>query len=119
MPIGSRRTIEVKPGRYSPATWPGMRAHRAGEEAVAVDDRRDLVVEHGVDRLAAVQRFERGELLGLGLDAVGDLQEIAGALRRRRARPGGEGLLGGGDRRLDLRLAGLRQVEDGLAGLAD
>ena len=88
MPIGSRRTIEVKPGRYSPAICPGMRAHRAGEEAVAIDDRRDLVVEHRVDRLAAIQRFERRERLGLGLDAIGDLEEIAGALGRRRARPG-------------------------------
>ena len=24
MPIGSRRIIEVWPGRYSPATWPGI-----------------------------------------------------------------------------------------------
>ena len=65
MPIGSRRIIEVWPGRYSPATGAGHGAHRAGEEAEAIDDRRDLVVEHGVDRLAAVQRFERGEGFGL------------------------------------------------------
>ncbi len=44
-----------------------------------------------------------GEILGLGLDALGDLQQVDGALGRRGARPGGEGLFGGGDGGLDLR----------------
>ena len=65
MPIGSRRTIEVWPGRYSPATGAVHDAHGAGEEAVAIDDGRDFVVEHGVDRLAAVQRFQRREAFGV------------------------------------------------------
>ncbi len=66
---GSRRIIEVWPGRYSPATGPVQGANGTGEEAAAIDDRGDLVIEHGVDRLAAVQRFQRGEALRLLLDA--------------------------------------------------
>ncbi len=103
MPTGSRRIIEV-----------------------AVDDRRDLVVLHGVDRLAAVQRLERGEAVGLRLDPVGDLEQIGRALRGGRARPRRKGLLGRCDGRLDLPLVRLGQgenrrtrprVEDRLLGL--
>jgi hypothetical protein len=47
-------------------------AHRPGEEAVAIDDGRDFVIAGGIDRLAAVQRLQRGEGVGLGLDPVGD-----------------------------------------------
>ena len=92
-------------------------AHRAGEEAEAVDDRRDLVVQHADPRLAAVQRFERGEGLGLALDGVGELQQERRALGRRGARPGLEGLRGRIDRRVDLRRRGLGQLDDSLLGL--
>jgi hypothetical protein len=54
--------------------------------------------------------------VGFRLDPVGDLQEIAGAFRRRGPRPGLEGLLGGSDRALDLDRGGFGQVQDGLAG---
>ena len=87
-------------------------AHRAREEAVAIDDRRDLVVQHRVDRLAAVQRLERGKTFRLGLDALGDLQEIDRALRGRGARPGDEGFFGSRDRSVDLAFGGFRQVDD-------
>ena len=52
-----------------------LAADGAGEEAPAVGDGRDLVVAGGVDRLAAVQRLEGGEGVGLCLDAVGDAEE--------------------------------------------
>jgi hypothetical protein len=65
MPIGSRRIIEVKPGRYSPAACARHGAHRAGEEAVAIDDGRDLIVQNGIDRLAAIERFERANSFGV------------------------------------------------------
>ena len=68
-PIGSRRIMEVKPGRYSPAALPGMQRTAPGEEAEAVGDGRHLVIAHGVDRLAAVERFQRGEGVGIGVDA--------------------------------------------------
>ena len=85
-------------------------AHRAGEEAEAVDDRRHLVVQHADARLAAVQRLERGERLGLAFDGVGELQQQRRALRRRRARPGREGLLRGVDGRVDLLKRGFREA---------
>jgi hypothetical protein len=44
------------------------RTHGAGEEAVAIDDGRDFVIEHGVDRLAAVERFERRRSLRVPFD---------------------------------------------------
>ena len=69
---------------YSPAAGAVHGAHGAGEEAEAVGDRRHLVVQHADARLAAVQRLERGEGLGVALDRVGELQEQRRALGGRR-----------------------------------
>ncbi|MPL93022.1 hypothetical protein SDC9_39146 [bioreactor metagenome] len=91
-------------------------AHGAREEAEAVDDRRQLVAERHVPGLAAVERLEPGERRRLGLDLLGDLQQIARAGGRRGARPGGEGLRRGPDRRLDLRERGLGKGDNHLAG---
>jgi hypothetical protein len=93
-----------------------LAAHRAGEEAPAVGDRRDLVALHGVDRLAAVQRLKRREVVALRLDAVGDAQERCRALGRGGARPAVERPARGGDCRLDLLDRRLRHLEDRRAG---
>ena len=69
-------------------------------------------------RLAAVQRLERGEVVGLRLDAVGELEE-----QRRSARPAScatissKALCRGGDGLVDLLGGGLGQRQDRLAGL--
>jgi hypothetical protein len=49
----ARPGIRPRPARHA--------AHRAGEEAEAIDDGGDLVIQRRIDRLAAVQRLERGE----------------------------------------------------------
>ncbi len=65
-----------------------------GEEAQVVDDDRDLV-DRGADRLAGILRFEATELVGTGLDTVGELEEHAAPLGRSRVLPGFEGRRGG------------------------
>ena len=62
----------------------------AGEEAQVVDHDRDLV-DRGADRLAGVLRLEATELVGAGLDAVGELEEHPAPLGRGRVLPGLEG----------------------------
>ena len=82
---------------------PGMTRAAPAKKRRQVDDRRHLVVLHRVDRLAAVQRLELGEVVGLRLDAVGELQE-----QSRRARHGvvrdhvAKAFSGRGDGRVDL-----------------
>ena len=92
-------------------------AHGAGEEAEAVGDRRHLVLQHADPRLAAIQRLERGERLGIAVDGVGELQQQRRALGGRRARPGLERLRGGFDRSVDLRRRGVGEADDRLLGL--
>ena len=50
-------------------------AHRAREEAEAVDDRRDLVAEHGVDAACRNSAPPARRSLGVRLDAVGELEQ--------------------------------------------
>src|SRR5207248_2075620 len=79
--------------------------HAAGgarEEAQVVGHERDLVVLEGLQRLAGVARLEVGELVGVLLDDVGELQQGGLAFGGRRPRPGAERLAGGGD---DVRAA--------------
>ena len=49
-------------------------ARRAGEEPEQVDADGDLV-DRGADRLAGVRALEPAELVGRGLQGVGDLEE--------------------------------------------
>ena len=67
-------------------------AHGAGKEPETVRHRRHFILENADARLAAIQRLERGEGLGLSVDGVGELQQQGRALGRRGARPGVEGL---------------------------
>ena len=102
---------------YSPATGPVHVAHGAGKEPEAVGHRRHFVLENADARLAAIQRFERGEGLGLCVDGVGELQQKGRALGRRGARPGLEGLRRGIHRFIDLNGRGIGKLDDGLLGL--
>ena len=90
-------------------------ADGTGEETIAIDDGGNLVATGGVDRLAAIERLERGETIGLGLDAVGDPKERCGAFAGGGARPCVKGLAGGGHGAVDLRGRGFGHVEDDLA----
>ena len=76
-PTGSRRIIDVKPLDVL-AGGAALEAPRgAREEPQVVDHERDLVVAEGVDRLAGVVGLELGELVGVLLDRVGELQHAA------------------------------------------
>ncbi|MNF74098.1 hypothetical protein D3C84_561220 [compost metagenome] len=74
-----------------------LAAHGAGEEAEHVGGGGDVVLARQVQRLAAVQGFQAGELVGAFLDGVGDGQQGGGALCRGGARPAGESAVGSGD----------------------
>ena len=89
---------------------------RAGKEAPAIDDGRQFVIAHRIDRLATVQGFQRRKGIGILLDRIGDFQEIAGALAGCRHRPGDKRLFGGIDGALDLRLRGFGKIDDPGAG---
>ena len=106
--MGSRRIIEVWPAMYSPATAPCM-SRSAGEEAEAIDDGRHLVLQHADARLAAIQRFERGEASAIALDASASLKQQSRPFDGRRARPGLKRLRRGGDGRIHLLQASFRQ----------
>ncbi|MNF90755.1 hypothetical protein D3C84_733340 [compost metagenome] len=109
-----------------PGQRPLQAAGRPGEEAEAVHHRRQLVIEHRQIGLAAVEGFERRELLGVAFYGIGQAQQQGTAACRGGAAPLGEGALGTVHRPADLlergfghrgeQLAGGR-VEDGL-GLA-
>ena len=92
-------------------------AHGAGKEAEAVGHPRHLVLENADARLAAIERFERGEGLGLGIDGVGELQQKGRTLGRRGARPGLEGLRRGIHRFIDLNGRSIGELDDGFLGL--
>jgi hypothetical protein len=59
---------------YSPAAAALEHPGRAGEEADLVDHRRDLLVHGQLERLAGVLALGGDELLGPGLDGVGDAE---------------------------------------------
>ncbi|MCY1178553.1 hypothetical protein D9M73_189070 [compost metagenome] len=67
----------------------------AGEEAEHVGDGRQLVVQRGGVGLAAVVRFQAGQLFGVGVDGIGQLEQQQGTILRRGLRPGVEGGVGG------------------------
>ncbi len=62
-------------GDILPRRWALHCAHRPGEEAEAVGDGGDFVVQHPDPGLAAVERFQRGEGLRVALDGVGELEQ--------------------------------------------
>ena len=102
---------------YSPATGAVHGAHGAGKEAEAVGHPRHFVLENADARLAAIERFQRGEGFGLGIDGVGELQQKGRALGGRGARPGLEGLGRGIHRFIDLSGRSIGELDDGLLGL--
>ncbi|MNK74712.1 hypothetical protein D3C87_942320 [compost metagenome] len=94
----------------------GLAAHGASEETEHIDGRRQIVLTRQVQRLAAVQRFEAGEVVGVFFHGVGDLEQQVRTLLRRGARPLGKCAVGGEDGGFDLLGAGFGDVREDFAG---
>lgn len=69
-----------------------------------------------MQRLAAVQRFKAGEVIGVFFDGVGDVQQQIGALLRRGPRPFGERTVSREDGGFDLFGAGFGDVREDFTG---
>ncbi len=104
-------------GHVFAGNWAVHGAHGAGKEAEAVGHPRHLVLENADARLAAIQRFERGEGFSLGIDGVGELQQKRRTLGGRGARPGLEGFRRGIHRFIDLNGRSIGELDDGFLGL--
>ena len=91
-------------------------AGRPGEEPELVHHRRDLLARGERLDLAGVGRLEGDQLLGVGLDRVGDLQQRLLALAGRRTSPLAEGAVGGLVGRVDLLRPADGRLGDDLAG---
>ncbi|MCY1401807.1 hypothetical protein D9M71_169310 [compost metagenome] len=92
-----------------------LAAHGAGEEAEHVGGGGDVVLARQVQRLAAVQGFQAGKLIGAFFDGVGNGQQGGGALRGRGPRPMGEGAMSGCDGGVHLLDGGFGDGHQGLA----
>ena len=77
-------------------------AQRAGEVAPMVDAERQVGMGRLADRLAIVERLDKGEKIEILLHAVGDLEQNVGAVGDRRPGPGVLGGMGGVERELDV-----------------
>ena len=75
--------FEILSGRH-----PRQAASGAGEEAEDVDDGRHFIINHAVQRLAAVQRLQLRRGFSLRRDGVRQLQEAFRTRLRRRLTPG-------------------------------
>jgi hypothetical protein len=87
----------------------------AREVTEAVDDRRQFVVQHAHEGLAAVLRLQRRIGFGVLLDMVGEPQQQQGALLRRGLAPGLEGARRRLHRPVDLFARGLAQLHQRVA----
>jgi hypothetical protein len=88
-------------------------ARRTGEEAEEVDRGRHLV-DRRPDRLSGIRALESTELVGLGLERIGDLEEQQRAVLRRGLLPALERRLGGVDGAIDVLLRARGNVGDDL-----
>ena len=105
---------EVWPARYSVAARPsGTRAAPAKNRnrSTQVSD----LVDRGAHRLARVLALEPADLVGRGLERVGDLEEDQAPVLRRRLLPGRERLLRGVDGAVDVLRGARRNLGDDLA----
>jgi hypothetical protein len=95
---------------------PGHRTHRPRKKAEAVRNGRYFVVQHGQVGFAAVERFQPGQLLGVRVACIGQLQEHQRTVFGGGLRPGLKGLVRSHNRLLDLLHRGLGQLQEYLAG---
>ena len=73
----------------------------AGEEPEQIGADGDLV-DRGANRLARIRRLETAELVGVGLERIGDLEHDQAAILGRRLAPRLERLVGRLDRPVDV-----------------
>ena len=116
-PTGSRVISTSTPGRTDGTLLAGQAQRLAGEEREDLAGARDFA-DAFRQGLAFLARQQAAELVLAREDFDAEiLFEDVEALLRRRARPGREGGLGGGDRLLGLRLVGLGVFADDIVGV--
>ena len=88
---------------------PFLRAQAAGEGAEVIDRQRQVGVERFADRFAVIPALRHRQILEVGLNTVGNLQQQIGALLSRRFAPG----VGGPMRRIqgEVDIFGIRSRE--------
>jgi hypothetical protein len=84
----------------------------AAEVAEAQRGTRHVERARVAQRMAGVERLEARQLVGIGLDQVGEAQQDAATVARAHAAPGRERGLGGGHGLVDISLAGHRDIGD-------
>ncbi len=104
------------PGTDGGALFAHQAQRLAGEERKDLAGTSDLADAFG-QGLAFLAGEQAAQLFLAGEDFERDLVQRVKALLRRRARPGGEGGLGRGDRLLGLRLVGLGVFADHIVGI--
>ena len=104
------------PGQVLARRLPMEHPRRSGEEPDLVDHRRDLLVPGQADRFAGVLRLEGDQLLGVGLQRVGDADEGQAALGGRGVAPAVERLGCGPSGGVDVGTGRHRRLGELLAG---
>ena len=89
---------------------------RGREEAEIARGARNIEAARERERFAGVDRFGSREFFEIALDQVGDAQENARPLRRRRARPFGKRFVCGGHGQFDIATVAIRDLRIRLAG---
>ena len=112
-PAGEDRRVAV---RERPGAGAVERAGGAGEEPQVVDAERQLAVVGGRPWLAGVLDLELREVLGVGLERVGEAEQRERPLSRRLGRPLGLGGARGGGGLVDVGDARRRERRDVLLG---
>jgi len=98
----------------------GLATHGTGEKAEYIHGGAQIILARQVQGLAAVQRFQAGEVVGLFFNGVGNPQQDVRALLRRGPRPTGKGAMSGEDGAFDLLAAGFGDLgENFTAGRVD
>src|SRR5205823_6104386 len=88
--------------------------NRGGEETEIARGPRNIETAREGERLAGVDRFGARELFEIALDQIGDAQENARSIRRRRARPIRECFFRRGYGQLDIARVAVRNLRVGL-----
>ena len=91
-------------------------ARRPGKEAEHIGDCRQFIVDHAVQRLAAVERFKLSQRLRMFVNHVRQRQQAFGAAPGRGLAPADKGLVCGLNRGLNLRRRGFGNRHDLFTG---
>ena len=89
--------------------------HLVGDPAEVAEARRgarDVEAARVADRMTGVAALQGGELVGVGLDGVGEAEQQAAPLGGGQRPPAGEGVVGGVHRPVDVGGTGLGDLGD-------